>query len=338
MVTIYDIAKRCNCSSATVSKVFNNVGNISEKKRREVLAVARELGYVPNVTARNLVKKHSNTVGVLLFVDESLGLRYELFADILNYFRSEMEANNYEIVLISEKGTQWEGDYLTHCRALRLDGVFCLCCNYNSESIRNLFESDIPVVGFEAPSSLSPSIESKNFEASKQLTEYLIARGHRDIAFLAGSDLHITSDRIEGYQAALREHGIPFDERLLLRCEYFSNDQGALATKLLLDCGKKVTAAMYPDDFTAIAAYRDLARAGIRVGKDISVTGFDGIMMGRIVTPQLATIRQDTAKIGKTAAHWLMKLIEGEQIAEPRLRLDAAMLEGDSVASPHPEG
>ena len=184
MVTIYDIAKRCNCSSATVSKVFNNVGNISEKKRREVLAVARELGYVPNVTARNLVKKRSNTVGVLLFVDESLGLRHELFADILNYFRSEMEANNYEIVLISEKGTQWEGDYLTHCRALRLDGVFCLCCNYNSESIRYLFESDIPVVGFEAPSSLSPSIESKNFEASKQLTEYLIARGHRDIAFL----------------------------------------------------------------------------------------------------------------------------------------------------------
>ena len=74
MVTIYDIAKRCNCSSATVSKVFNNVGNISEKKRREVLAVARELGYVPNVTARNLVKKRSNTVGVLLCMGVGLGL------------------------------------------------------------------------------------------------------------------------------------------------------------------------------------------------------------------------------------------------------------------------
>ena len=72
MVTIYDIAKECNCSPATVSKVFNNVGNISENKRREVLAAAQRMGYVPNVTARNLVKRRSNMVGVLLYVDESL--------------------------------------------------------------------------------------------------------------------------------------------------------------------------------------------------------------------------------------------------------------------------
>ena len=91
MVTIYDIAKECNCSSATVSKVFNNVGNISENKRREVLAAAQRMGYVPNVTARNLVKRRSNMVGVLLYVDESLGLRHELFAEILNCFRAKME-------------------------------------------------------------------------------------------------------------------------------------------------------------------------------------------------------------------------------------------------------
>ena len=109
MVTIYDIAKACSCSSATVSKVFNNVGNISEGKRKEILAAAEKMGYVPNVTARNLVKKRSNMVGVLLFVDESLGLRHEMFAETLNIFRTQMEKNGYEIVLISEKGSQWEG-------------------------------------------------------------------------------------------------------------------------------------------------------------------------------------------------------------------------------------
>ena len=78
MVTIYDIAKAFNCSSATVSKVFNNAGNISESKRKEVFDAAKRMGYVPNVTARNRVKRRSNMVGVLLSVDESLGLRYEL--------------------------------------------------------------------------------------------------------------------------------------------------------------------------------------------------------------------------------------------------------------------
>lgn len=124
MVTIYDIAKACSCSSATVSKVFNNVGNISEGKRKEILAAAEKMGYVPNVTARNLVKKRSNMVGVLLFVDESLGLRHEMFAETLNIFRTQMEKNGYEIVLISEKGSQWEGKFLDHCRALRF-GCFC---------------------------------------------------------------------------------------------------------------------------------------------------------------------------------------------------------------------
>ena len=104
MITIYDIAKECGCSSATVSKVFNRTGNISEKKRREVLEAAERLGYVPNVAARSLVRQRSNMVGVLLFIDESLGLRHGLFAEILNRFRAEMEKHNFEIVLISEKG------------------------------------------------------------------------------------------------------------------------------------------------------------------------------------------------------------------------------------------
>lgn len=331
MVTIYDIAKACSCSSATVSKVFNNVGNISEGKRKEILAVAEKMGYVPNVTARNLVKKRSNMVGVLLFVDESLGLRHELFAETLNIFRTQMEKNGYEIVLISEKGSQWEGKFLDHCRALRLDGVFCLCCNYNATSVLELIESDIPVVGFESPYDFKPSVESKNFEAGKQLTEYLIANGHRDIVFIAGTDLPITRDRIEGYKAALAAHGIPFDEDRLIHAHYFTYDHGSVATRQLLECKKPFTAVMYPDDFTAIAAYRDLAAAGLQVGKDISVTGFDGVSIGRMVFPQLATIRQNASMIGEEAAQILLSLIEGKPVSQSLLQLDTELLTGDSV-------
>ena len=331
MVTIYDIAKECNCSSATVSKVFNNVGNISENKRREVLAAAQRMGYVPNVTARNLVKRRSNMVGVLLYVDESLGLRHELFAEILNCFRAKMEKSGYEILLISEKAQQWEGKLLDHCRALRLDGVFCLCCDYESVPVQELFSCDIPVVGFESPYPQKPSIESKNFEAGKQLTEYLIRNGHREIVFIAGKDVPITRDRIAGYRAALEEHGIPFEEGRLLHAGYYSNDHGRIATQMLLHCGMSFTAAMYPDDFTAIAAYRDLAAAGLYVGKNISVTGFDGVSIGSMVSPHLTTIRQDAACIGVGAAELLIGLIDGSGIKEGMERLDFTLAPGESV-------
>ena len=331
MVTIYDIAKACNCSSATVSKVFNNVGNISEKKRREVMDTAQKMGYVPNVTARNLVKKRSYMVGVLLFVDESLGLRHELFAETLNHFRTEMELAGYEIVLISEKGERWEGKFLDHCRALRLDGVFCLCCEYSAAAVRELINGDIPVVGFENPYPQKPCIESKNFEASKRLTEYLIGMGHRDIVFIAGTDLPITRDRIEGYKAALAENGIPFDGEKLVHTSYYSSDHGSIATRRLLACPRPFTAAMYPDDFSAISAYRDLAAAGLRVGENFSVTGFDGVSLGEMAMPHLTTMRQDTRRIGRGAAHMLLDAIEGREVPAEPVRLDALLVEGESV-------
>lgn len=331
MVTIYDIAKACNCSSATVSKVFNNVGNISEGKRKEILSAAEKMGYVPNVTARNLVKRRSNMVGVLLFIDESLGLRNELFAEILNRFRTEMERNGYEIVLISEKGTQWSGKFLDHCRSLRLDGIFCLCCNYQTDSVRELIESSVPVVGFESPYPGKPSVESKNFEASKMLTEYLISHGHREIVFVSGTDNYITRERIRGYKAALEEHGIPFEQERLRYAGYFSSDGGTVSVKQMLSCSLPYTAAMLPDDFTAISAYRLLSEKGLYVGKNFSVTGFDGISIGNMISPCLTTIRQDTYRIGKCASELLLNLMDGKPIEEPHVRLDASLICGESV-------
>ena len=84
MVTIYDIAKKCNCSYTTVSKVFNNTGAISEKKKQEIFAAAKELGYIPNSTARSLATKKSHIIGVILHNFEDRGITHELFSRILN--------------------------------------------------------------------------------------------------------------------------------------------------------------------------------------------------------------------------------------------------------------
>ena len=190
--------------------------------------------------------------------------------------------------------------------------IFCLCCNYEATAVRELIESNIPVVGYESPYTNRPCVESKNYEASKKLTEHLIENGHREIVFIAGADVAITRDRIAGYRAALTAHDIPVDEERILHTGFFSHDHGALATQALLSCRKSFTAAMYPDDFTAVAAYRDLAKAGLYVGQNISVTGFDGVSIGRMVSPRLTTIRQDAVRLGQCAADLLIRPHRGQ--------------------------
>ncbi len=336
MVTIYDIARECNCSSATVSKVFNNTGNISAKKRQEILEAAERMGYVPNIAARSLVNSKSNMVGVLLFVDKALGLRHELFSEILNAFRVQMEARQYEILLISEEAKLWQGSLLRHCNALRLDGVFCLSCDYDAPAVKELAASSLPLVGFEIPYEGVSCVESKNYEASKNLTRYLLARGHRDIAFIAGTDTFITRERIRGYRDALAEQGLPPD-RYLQRCGFFSKDEGEIATRLLMTYDKGCTAAMYPDDFTAIAGMRELKKYGISVPEDLSVTGFDGITLGRLISPQLTTVKQNASELGRIAADILADRVEGTDTSPCSVRLETEIFEGESVL-PGPYG
>ena len=316
MVTIYDIARECGCSSATVSKVFNNSGNISAKKRHEILQTADRLGYIPNITARNLVNNKSNMVGVLLFVDRTLGLRHELFAEILNAFRMEMENRRYEIVLISEEASLWRGSLLGHCKALRLDGVFCLSCDYASQALKELAAGSIPIVGFEIPYENASNVESKNYEAGK----------------IAGTDTCITRERLRGYRDALADSQLSGEE-FLLHCGFFSNDEGTLATKILMESGRDFTAVMYPDDFTAIAGLRELKKYGKSVPRDISVTGFDGISIGRLITPQLTTAVQNAKEIGKVAADMLIEKIGNSSATPKTVRLDTEIFIGESTRS-----
>lgn len=332
MVTIYDIARECGCSSATVSKVFNNSGNISAKKRHEILQTADRLGYIPNITARNLVNNKSNMVGVLLFVDRTLGLRHELFAEILNAFRMEMENRRYEIVLISEEASLWRGSLLGHCKALRLDGVFCLSCDYASQALKELAAGSIPIVGFEIPYENASNVESKNYEAGKKLTEFLLSLGHKKIAFIAGTDTCITRERLRGYRDALADSQLSGEE-FLLHCGFFSNDEGTLATKILMESGRDFTAVMYPDDFTAIAGLRELKKYDKSVPRDISVTGFDGISIGRLITPQLTTAVQNAKEIGKVAADMLIEKIGNSSATPKTVRLDTEIFIGESTRS-----
>ena len=137
---------------------------------------------------------------------------------------------------------------------------------------------------------------------------------------------------MRGYRDALADSQLSGEE-FLLHCGFFSNDEGTLATKILMESGRDFTAVMYPDDFTAIAGLRELKKYGKSVPRDISVTGFDGISIGRLITPQLTTAVQNAKEIGKVAADMLIEKIGNSSATPKTVRLDTEIFIGESTRS-----
>ena len=309
MVTIYDIAKKCNCSYTTVSKVFNNTGAISEKKKQEIFAAAKELGYIPNSTARSLATKKSHIIGVILHNFEDRGITHELFSRILNSFRIEAEKNGYDILLISQN----HESYLMSCKSRAIDGVFVMCCDYSLEKSKELINGEIPFVCFDN-NDVPNSVQSDNKEAIAQMVDYLVSKGHKNIMYINPDDnAPVTRSRLEGYKLGLERNNIEFDPRFIQKGSYFHEGASKLNVENVINSGVEFTAVMFPDDYSAIGAAKYLKQYEKEKGIKISYTGFDGVEVTEILASTVTTIKQNTKLIGETAAKILLNEIEGKK-------------------------
>lgn len=326
MVTIYDIAKKCNCSYTTVSKVFNNTGAISEKKKKEIFAAAKELGYVPNSTARSLATKKSNIIGVILHNFEDRGITHELFSRILNSFRIEAEKKGYDILLISQN----HESYLMSCKSRAIDGVFVMCCDYSLEKSKELMNGEIPFVCFDN-NDVPNSVQSNNKEAIAGMVDYLVSKGHRNIMYINPDDnAPVTRSRLEGYMLGLERNNIKFDPRFVQKGSYFHEGASKLNVENVINSGIDFTAIMFPDDYSAIGAAKYLKQYEKEKGIKISYTGFDGVEVTEILASSVTTIKQNTELIGETAAKILLNEIEGKKTKKATY-IPTIISEGDSV-------
>lgn len=326
MVTIYDIAKKCNCSYTTVSKVFNNTGAISEKKKKEIFAAAKELGYIPNSTARSLATKKSNIIGVILHNFEDRGITHELFSRILNSFRIEAEKNGYDILLISQN----HESYLMSCKSRAIDGVFVMCCDYSLEKSKELMNGEIPFVCFDN-NDVPNSVQSNNKEAIAGMVDYLVSKGHRNIIYInPDDDAPVTRSRLEGYMLGLERNNIKFDPRFVQKGSYFHEGASKLNVENVINSGIDFTAIMFPDDYSAIGAAKYLKQYEKEKGIKISYTGFDGVEVTEILASSVTTIKQNTELIGETAAKILLNEIEGKKTKKATY-IPTIISEGDSV-------
>ncbi|MBO1265928.1 LacI family DNA-binding transcriptional regulator [Proteiniclasticum sp. SCR006] len=319
MVTIYDIAKKAGCSSSTVSKALNNSSTISKKRKEEIIAIAKLMGYVPNSNARQLATKNSWSIGILFSEDLNIGLEHHFFGGVLEAFKTYVEDLGYEVTFVSKKVGHQSLSYLEWCKYKNVDGVFIVTVDVDDVNLKELTESGIPIVTVDNGVLNVPTIISDNYQGTRMVLNYLRLKGAKNIAHIAGPMRSFAAqERIDAYRDVLTKAGVEIDEKLIIEANNYDFNSGKNALYQLVSQYGGVPDAIYAaSDDIALGAIRALKELGYKVPEDVCVVGFDNIELTKYTSPALTTIAQDKVKIGREAAKHLIALINHEIESTP---------------------
>jgi LacI family transcriptional regulator len=317
-VTMRDVAKSSGFSPATVSIVLNNAPlarYIAATTKKRIEDTAKRMGYRPNVMARFLRSKRSNSIGVMLFdvtdpfcIPVLRGIENGLYqASYMPIFAdAHNQANRFE-------------RYMEMLLERHVEGLIVVA-NWlfvDIQLLADLTKREIPAVtiGWELPANNISSIMVDNEAGARLALEHLFQLGHRKIAYIRGPKMLIDSaPRWRGIQKFAQSAGLDIDSALVLQLpESFdpnsSFENGFRLTEELLQRKKRFSALMAFDDLTALGAIRALSKAGIKVPEQCSVTGFDDVSFSLLSAPSLTTVRQPLEAMGGTAVNMIMDSI-----------------------------
>lgn len=330
--TVYDVADLSGVSIATVSRVYRTPDSVRAQTRERVLAAARELGYVPSGNARGLASRSTGVLG-LCFPDYSdpdaeSGAEAGSGDDDAAMLYSdqiirgmERAARRHGYALLIAASLKGGPESLVAKVAGRVDGFAVLARTVPTEELEVISRRQ-PVVMLAGPreSDLLDDIEVDNADGQSELTRHLIEdHGLRRLAYVGhAEDSPDVEARFRGYVTACRAAGVPVRDEPDVRVGMMTQAEGARAADALLDRDDaRPEALLFANDQMAVGALHTLERRGLRVPRDIAVTGFDGIALGRLVRPTLTTVRQPMRRMGEEAAELLVRRLSGERPGAP---------------------
>lgn len=331
MVTIKQLAEQCGVSIATVSKALNNMPDINVDTANRIREVAKQAGYLPNASARLLKTNRSHNMGIIFVDTTAHGLAHEFFSLILDSFKTEAERLGYDITFISNNIGASPMSYLEHCRYRHCDGVIC-CTDFLNPMIAEFVGSGIPMVTIDYVYDNVGAVLSDNVQGMRDLVQFVYNKGHRKIAFIHGEDTAVTRYRLASFHRFMAEHGITVPDEYIKQGRFHHPPSSAQPTVELLSLPDPPTCILYPDDFSYLGGMMEIEAMGLHVPDDISVAGYDGIYLSQTLRPTLTTLKQDTTKMGVSAAKLLAEAIENPKIYIPkRIVVPGWVQEGGSV-------
>jgi DNA-binding LacI/PurR family transcriptional regulator len=325
--TIYDVAQKAGVSIATVSKVINNTGRISEKTRKKVSSVIKSLDYHPNVMASALMGKKTNTIGLLI-------------PDLANPFFSELARSiedcahelEYNLFICSTDYLPYkENKYISLLKQKGVNGFILASGFEDLKKVKDLKE-EIPVtiVARDFPTFPVNAVAVDDFMGGYQATSYLINLGHKNIGIIA-RDVWSNRERIRGYKQALEENGLKMPSHFEYAQETNINCGKIIANKYL-NSDNVPTAIFACNDLLSIGAIQAAREKGFLVPEQLSVVGFDNTMIATVVDPPLTTIAQPIDIMGREVMELMVGMIEGKKKDKVRVTLMPELVERKSTA------
>lgn len=317
--TSLEVAKRAGVSRSTVSFALNGVesANISAATRARVLEAARELGYVPDAAARTLATGRTDTLGLVICRAEHL--RVDAFVpQALHGVYRVARGRGFKVVVEALEDPDQPDAYLQLVRAKQVDGLVVINPRHGDKQLGRLVKGGFPLVIMGASEVFEAHTVSTahNAAPARLATEHLLRLGHTRVAHVSYGSFEYqgTTERLQGYQAALAGAGLPFD-RALCREGDFSPESGYAAMTSLLDAGADFTALFASNDTVALGAMAALRARGLRIPEDVAVVGYDDIPVAAFAAPPLTTVRSPALEHGELAAEILIALVKGEKMA-----------------------
>jgi DNA-binding LacI/PurR family transcriptional regulator len=315
MATIYDVARRANVSTTTVSKVLSNTPYVSARTKERILEAMRELQYAPSLAARGLTGNRTYVLGLVVPYDPDY-----LFGDphLLEVIRGvEATANDYDynlLLSVARKSDQ-RSAYTRLLRTGYMDGAITVETFEGDEAAKLLEERGLSrvSVGYREGSHPINTVHANDYLGAYEAVNHLLSLGHRRVGIVSGPPhfMGAMEERLRGARDALATYQLELDPALITYGD-FTVESGYRAAVALLEATHRPTAIFAMNDRMGAGVMRRARENGLNLPTDLSLIGFDDVPLTTLIEPPLTTIRQPSYELGKVAAQKLFELINND--------------------------
>lgn len=330
-VTVKDVAKKAGVSPSTVSRVINDHHSISEGTKKKIRKIMEDMGYVPNITARNLGKSTANAIGVILPpLDSKERLGNPFFLELIDAVNEDARQRGLTTAVATAKNVE---ALLANVRQMyqqkQVDGFILTYSNQDDPIIAYLMAEKIPFTLIGHPYSEEAKIcyvDNDNQLLGKQATEHLLKNGHQDILFITNTTTEtIYFERYFGYQKALMLAGLAVHPVCALQTPEDYMD----FPKYLED--SQATAAVVIDDIFALRIMQLAQLNGYQVPDDLSLISFNNSIFATLMHPYLTSIDIEVAELAKAATARLLEQLADQTISGVQIVVPHTLISRESV-------
>lgn len=338
MATIKDIAQITGVSATTVSNVIHGRSKrVSPETVDKINRTIKELGYVPNMSARSLVSSSSKVIAFInhmILKEDSNFMEDPFNSTFVGILEKTLRENGYYLMIRTVSNSE---ELISFLQNWNIDGLFFTGLFQDSFfEIVNSLKLPTVLIDSYVRSSKTCNVGLEDFQGSYDVTQYLIEKGHTNIAFVSPSikDGGVLQERFLGYRAALAKAKLSFQKDYIFVEEMDFESCKHLAKQI--KSNPAITAIVTTADIMAATLINCLKAEGLRIPEDISITGFDDLSICRLTTPTITTVRQDMQKKGNAAVDFMLRLLDGDDILGKEITLSTTLIERESVQSLDP--